>query len=177
MRSSNRASNDRPSTSNKRWMIRQVSLFKDLTDDHLDLVAEWARLVEYEKDEMIYQQGDPVDYLYGIVSGRVRVLLKHGDRLEPVETLHRGDYFGTASLLTNEPHSVTTQAVNDSILVKINKTDFEQMLKLIPELAIHLSTTLSRRLWSNCSQRVAPVAQLLPGSRAKRRPPDWDSCG
>lgn len=156
MRSSNRSSG-KPSASNKRWLIRQVSLFKDLTDDPLDQVAERARLVEYEKDEIIYQQGDPADFLYGIVSGRIRILIKQGDHLEPVEVLHRGDYFGIASLLTREPHSVTTQAANDSILVKIRRSDFEVILKQVPEIAIHLSTTLSRRL----RQREMPAKRVF----------------
>ena len=156
MRSSNRTP-DGPSTSNKRWLLRQVSLFKNLTDEHLGLVAERTRLVEYEKDEILYRQGDPADCLYGIVSGRIRILIRQGDRLEPVEILHRGDYFGIASLLTNEPHSVTTQAANDSILFKIRKPDFEEILKRVPEIAIHLSTTLSRRL----RQREAPAKRVF----------------
>lgn len=145
MRSSSR--NHGQPASNKRWLIRQVSLFKDLTEEQLAFVDEHSRLVEFEKDEFIYRQGEPADCLYGIASGRVRILLRHGtDPSETAEILHRGDYFGTASILTNEPHSVTTQAGNDSILLKIKKADFETLLKKIPQMAIHLSTTLSRRL-------------------------------
>ncbi|MBI3318351.1 MAG: patatin-like phospholipase family protein [Candidatus Omnitrophica bacterium] len=127
--------------------MRQISLFSNLTDSQLAFIAERSRLAEYEKDESVYAQGDPPDSFYGLVSGRVRVFAKSpSGKQETLEILHRGDYFGMISLLTNEPHSVTTQAMNDSILVKIKRPDFEAMLKEIPELAIHLSTTLSRRL-------------------------------
>lgn len=147
-----------PTAGNKRWLLRQISIFAGLAQQQIDLVADHARIVEYEKDEIIYAQGTPPDCFYGLVSGRVRVFTgplsgKH----ETLEVLHRGDYFGMTSILTNEPHSVTTQAVNDSILVKIKRPDFEQILKLIPEVAIHLSTTLSRRL----RQKDLPVKRVF----------------
>lgn len=147
-----------PTAGNKRWLLRQISVFAGLTQQQLDLLADRARIVEYEKDEVIYAQGTPPDCFYGLVSGRVRVFIgpltgKH----ETLEVLHRGDYFGMTSILTNEPHSVTTQAINDSILVKVKRPDFEQILKLVPEVAIHLSTTLSRRL----RQKDLPVKRVF----------------
>lgn len=135
------------STSNKRWLLRQISIFSQLTDEKLGLVAVRSRLSEYEKEEVIYAQGDPPDAFCAIVSGRVRIFVKlSGGKEETLEVLHRGDYFGTISLLTHEPHSVTAQALNDSILLKIKRADFEAVLKEVPEVAIHLSTSLSRRL-------------------------------
>jgi NTE family protein len=132
---------------NKRWLLRQISLFTSLTESQIELVAAHCRIAEYAKEEFIYRQGDPADAFYGLVSGRVRVFVRHGsENQETLEVLHPGDYFGTISILTNEPHSVTTQAINDSILIKIKRPDFEMLLKQIPEMAIHLSTTLSRRL-------------------------------
>ncbi len=132
---------------NKRWLLRQISLFTPLSETQLDLVAASCRIVEYEKEEFIYRQGDPADAFYGLVSGRVRVFVRHGsEKQETLEVLHPGDFFGTVSILTNEPHSITTQAINDSIFVKIKRPEFEALLRQIPEMAIHLSTTLSRRL-------------------------------
>ncbi len=139
---------ERPGVSNnKRSLLRQISIFANLTNAQIDFVATRSRLVEYEKDEIIYKQGDPPDAFYGLISGRVRVFAKSpGGKDTPLEVLHRGDYFGTISLLTNEPHSVTAQAINDSILLKVRRPEFDAILKEIPEVAIHLSTTLSRRL-------------------------------
>jgi NTE family protein len=63
-----------------------------------------------------------------------------------LEYLHRGKYFGIISLLTGDPHSVTARALNDSLLLMIKKDDFDFILRKIPQLAIDLSQTLSRRL-------------------------------
>jgi NTE family protein len=63
-----------------------------------------------------------------------------------LEYLHRGKYFGIISLLTNETHSVTSQAINDCAVLVIPKDDFDFLLQNIPHLAIDLSRSLSRRL-------------------------------
>ena len=157
MRSAHSGSHPHAPT-NKRWLLRQISVFTPLSDKQLDLVASRCRVAEYEKDETIYRQGDPADAFYGLVTGRVRVYVEHtGEKQETLEVLHPGDYFGTISILTNEPHSVTAQAINDSILVKIKRTDFELLLKQLPEVAIHLSMTLSRRL----RQKDLPVKRVF----------------
>ncbi len=132
---------------NKRWLLQQIPLFASLSDSQLDFIGGLSRVVEHEKDEIIYTQGDPPDAFYCLISGRVRATVRTpSGKQEALDNLHRGDFFGMTSLLTNEPHSVTTQAINDSILLKIRRQDFEQILKEIPDVAIYLSTTLSRRL-------------------------------
>ncbi len=138
---------DPPGSTNKRWLLRQISLFANLSDAYLDFIAARSRLVEYEKDEIIYSQGDPPSALYCLVSGRIRAFTRNpSGKQETLDVLQRGEYFGMISLLTSEPHSVTTQALNDSIILRIKQADFDTILKEMPELAIHLSTALSRRL-------------------------------
>ena len=137
----------RPGGSSKRWLLQQIPVFANLSDSQLDFIGGLSRVVEYERDETIYTQGDPPDAFYCLISGRVRAVVRSSSgKGETIEILHRGEFFGMTSLLTNEPHSVTTQALNDSILLKIRRTEFEQILKDIPDVAIYLSTTLSRRL-------------------------------
>lgn len=149
---------ERSGAHSKRLLLRQIPLFSNLTDIQIDLIASRSRLTEYEKGETIYIQGGPPDAFYGLISGRVQVSAPGiSGKTEVIEVLHRGDHFGTVSLLTNEPHSVTTQALNDSILFKIKQADFDAILKEIPEVAIHLSTSLSRRL----RQRDFPSKQVF----------------
>jgi len=155
---SSREPEERSRTTQKRALLRQISLFSDVNESQLEFIAGRCRLAEYEKEEVIYRQGDPPDALYGLVSGRVRVFVQGPQNTEEtLEVLHRGDYFGTISLLTNEPHSVTAQAINDSILIRVKRADFEAILREVPSIAIHLSTTLSRRL----RQRELPAKKVF----------------
>ena len=147
-----------PSLVNKPRLLKQLPLFAGLTERELALVAERARLVDVGKDEVVYAEGDPPDALYVVVTGRARIFTHGGTgREETLEYVHRGDYFGVISLLTQQPHTVTVKAVNDCLLLKIRQPDFDLLLKEIPSLAVHVSRTLSRRLSQKRQTRARQV--------------------
>jgi NTE family protein len=124
-----------------------LPLFSELNRAERELIAKRSYLSEYKKDQVIYYEGQPPDAFYYLVTGRVRIFTKDDKGQENnLEYLHRGKYFGIISLLTGEPHSVTAITLNDSIILKIEKKDFDFLLRKIPKLAIDLSLTLSRRL-------------------------------
>ncbi len=132
---------------NKESTVRQLPLFSQLKAQEIELITERSSLVEYKKNQIIYHEGDPPDAFYCIVTGRVKIF-----NLDPMGTenlleyLHRGKYFGIISLLTGEGHSVNAEVINDSLILKIQKEDFNLILNKIPKLAIDLSQMLSRRL-------------------------------
>lgn len=143
---------------NKRRILKQLPLFAGLTEPELGRVAERARLMDVGKDEIVYAEGDPPDALYVVVTGRARIFTHSGaSREETLEFVHRGDYFGVISLLTQQPHTVTVKAVNDCILLKIRQPDFDLLLSEIPSLAVHVSRTLSRRLSQKRRERARSV--------------------
>ena len=55
-------------------------------------------------------------------------------------------HFGIVSILTGENHSMNFEALNDSIVLKISKADFHEILNSIPQLGLRLSQSLSRRI-------------------------------
>lgn len=131
----------------KEFNIKELPFFSGLSKAELAVINAKAQIMEYRKGQIIYEEGSCPSAFYCIISGRVEIYTKDktGGRLI-LEYLHRGKYFGIISLLTNEPHSVTSEALNDCVILVIKKDDFDFVLKGIPRLAIDLSRTLSRRL-------------------------------
>lgn len=129
------------------FILRDIPLFADLSEEEYLLVTQKSSLREYGKGEIIYREGSPADAFYCIILGRALVYTQdqYGHEVE-LEYLHRGKYCGIISLLTNEPHSVSVRAVNDCVIMVIPKEDFDFILNKIPRLAISMSQTLSRRL-------------------------------
>lgn len=131
----------------KLYFISQIPLFSHLSWVQRRTIADKAYTVEYKKGQMLYRQGDPPDSLYCLVTGRGTAFITNPDGSEEIlEYLYRGVHFGIISLLTGDPHSVSVRAINDSIVLKINKPDFDYILKSIPKLSIHMSRALTRRL-------------------------------
>ena len=132
---------------NKDLVLKEIPLFSGLSNRQREIIKARSAIVEYKKGEIVYHEGAPTSGMYCVVLGRVVIFTQdaYGNK-KVLEYLHRGKYFGIISLLTNESHSVSVQAINDCMLLVINKEDFDFILKKVPSLAIDLSRTLSRRL-------------------------------
>ena len=131
----------------KEFLIKEMPLFSQVSAKELAVILERSEAREYKKGELIYAEGAAPSAFYCIISGRVLVYTLGQDKQRnELEYLHRGKYFGIISLLTNEPHSVSAEAINDCLILVVQKDDFDFLLQAIPSLAVDLSRTLSRRL-------------------------------
>ncbi len=59
--------------------------------------------------------------------------------------LKRGSYFGEMSLLTGEPRAATVVALEDSVLLELDRAAFAHMFVSNPGLARQLSSLLAQR--------------------------------
>lgn len=130
----------------KLFIINQLPLFANLPAPDKKFIAGLSLIEEYKKGDIVYKDGSPPDALYCVITGRLKAYAAENDKIEVLEYFKRGRYFGIISILTGEPHSVTVQAVNDSIILKIPKEPFDKLLKRIPALAMHFSQMLLRRI-------------------------------
>ncbi|PIQ84238.1 MAG: hypothetical protein COV75_03230 [Candidatus Omnitrophica bacterium CG11_big_fil_rev_8_21_14_0_20_63_9] len=135
-----------PRPEDKVVILKRVPVFASCTDDQLHLIADRTRLVEYKKGELVYREGDAAEAFYVLSSGRLRVFSHSGAEEKTFAILHNGDSFGEISLLTGEVHSATVQALNDTLVLELQKKDFDDVINRIPSLVLHLSRMLSKRL-------------------------------
>ncbi len=135
---------------NKYSLVDSLPVFSDLSLFQKILVASSCHVVEFEKGEHVYEEGDAPDHFFCVVSGRVEIYHPAGKtrtgRKFMLEVIRKGDYFGLISSLTGKPHTVSARALNDSVVLRINNRNFSRILNKIPALAIKLSRSLSRRL-------------------------------
>jgi NTE family protein len=127
-------------------ILQRVPVFVSCTDEQLHFIADRTRLVEYKKGEFIYREGGIAEAFYIISSGRLRVFTQADGREQTLVVLHNGDSFGEISLLTGETHSAHVQAINDTLVLQLEKRDFDAVINRIPALVLYLSRLLSKRL-------------------------------
>ncbi|NQT21899.1 MAG: patatin-like phospholipase family protein [Candidatus Omnitrophica bacterium] len=134
----------------KFFLVSSQPLFEGLSDKEKTFIANRSQLAEYNKNDVIYREGQRKDFLYIIISGRISLF--HPESTDPskekltVEILRKGDYCGIISLFSARPHSVSAKVLNDARILKIDQRSFKEILSEIPRLAVHFSRTLSRRL-------------------------------
>lgn len=131
----------------KKDLLKQHPLFESLGWWQLRTVSKQAHIVEVEKGEVIIHEGQPGDAFYLVVSGRCEAFtrLKSG-RNRVFEHYLNGDSFGEMPLLSGETHWCSVRALNDSLLLKISKDDFDDIVDKNPDISRELSARLARRI-------------------------------
>jgi len=132
---------------NRFYLIRQIPVFSECNWFDIQKIVHKAIINEYRKGDIISQEGNPPDYFYCLVSGRVQAYSGgFGKVKDNIDYIHRGMYFGIISTFTGENHSMTFEAMNDSVVLKIPKDDFKEILKKVPKLGLVFSKSLSKRM-------------------------------
>jgi len=135
---------------NRFAIVKQLPIFSKLNWFEIKRVALNSTVVEFQKGDIIYRQGQPPDALYCLVSGRLQAYTVNPEgEKENLEFIHRGKHFGIISLLTGEKHSLNFVAINDSVVLKIAYDEFHSILKDMPHLGLEFSHSLSRRVRRN----------------------------
>jgi CRP-like cAMP-binding protein len=127
--------------------LRQVPLFKNLTEPDLEFIQRRIRLESYRRNDVIFWQGEPVGVFFVIKSGVIAVtnLLKDGTT-NLLAYLEQGDFFGEGGLLTGRNASATITAFTPVEVLTLKKDDFYSLLSRNSEISIELARVLARRL-------------------------------
>jgi NTE family protein len=132
---------------NRLNLVKQIPIFAKLNWFELQKISRKSIVVEFRKGDTICKEGSPPDFFYCLLSGRLKAYtMNPNGQKENIEFIHRGMHFGIISILTGENHSLNFEAINDSVILKIDKDDFQALLKSIPHLGIELSHSLSKRV-------------------------------
>ena len=102
----------------------------------------------FNKDAVIFLQGDLAYGMYDILSGSVGIYVAYGTKNETQLTVLRaGDFLGEMGLIENYPRSATAVALEDGTeLREIGDREFADYFKGQPERLLAIMRQLSQRL-------------------------------
>lgn len=127
--------------------LRNVTLFSQLRDSDLELLAPLFTERNYERNRVIRFAHDPCDAFYIVLTGQVKVMLISEDGREVVLSLVRaGDFFGEMTLLDDEPYAASVIAMEDSRLLMLRRDEFRRSIRELPEMSFGLLRALAGRL-------------------------------
>lgn len=129
--------------------LRGMSLFKELSARELREVDELLHERTYQKDEIIFDEGDVGLGLFIVVSGRVKVVSSHTPLQQLAPEFCCGDFFGEMSLFDEEPRSARVIAAEPALVAALFRTEFFSLLEsnrsIGAKILFELSRTVVRR--------------------------------
>ena len=133
--------------------LKQVPLFTYLTGPELNLLMASGVRRKFPSKNIVFQEGEPGDFLLVILSGKVKVLLSGKEGQEFILTmLGPGNFFGEMALLESAPRSATVVIVEASEFFRIEKQAFADLLANHPDIALKILKGLSQRLRKTTEQ-------------------------
>jgi uncharacterized membrane protein len=143
-------------------ILRHVPLFALLDDEELAVLAEQVELENFRARQRIYRLHDPAGYANVVVSGAVQVTTIDDDHQDVVVAQPGiGEFFGLASMLEQTPHQTNAVAVDDTLCLKVDRSDIFALLQQKPHAGMDMLTVLGREV-HNTQQLVRVRASRNP---------------
>lgn len=122
-------------------ILRQAGLFATTPGRVLAGVASRLEEVPFTAGEVLIAAGAVEGWLLVLVEGEVEIIRTDGRvRVGPVDTI------GELSVLDPGPRIADVVALTDGLALRLAKEDFDEALRLRPEIAAGIITALARRL-------------------------------
>src|SRR5213594_2004584 len=143
-------------------ILKRVPLFSLLDEEETAVLADQVELKTFAPRQRIYKMSDPSGQGYVLVSGRVRITTVDEDHQEViVDEPGYGEFFGFASMLEQTPHQTTAIALEETVVLEVDRNDIAVLLQRKPLAGMDMLTVLGRQFHG---------AQQLVRVRANRHP-------
>jgi CRP-like cAMP-binding protein len=146
-------------------LLANSPFFASLSDGERGQVQK--RLVQrrYDKDEFLFFEGDPAEWLVFVARGRIK-MIKHSEsgRETILATFGPGQIVGEVGVLVGDFYPATAQALEPSSTLNLHRAEYVQMVRTHPDLAWALIIELGHRL-----QRGHETIRSLAVEKVERR--------
>ena len=143
-----------------------VPLLASLRKEDRAALEPLCRVRDYDKNDSIFQEGDPADRIHLIVKGRVKIVKAAGIRDVIIEILGDGEPAGAVAVFERRPFPASAIALEPSTILSIPEREFFALLERRPEMVRQLLAGLTMRLMA-VNKRIADMTGSAE-SRAAR---------
>lgn len=131
----------------KKLCISIVPIFNHLQYDEMLEIVKTSNTKTYCKGEMIFRAGEPSEHLYIVHKGQVKIYrLSDSGKEQLIRIMEPGDFMGELALFTNESLTSYAEAIKDTEICTIHKSDMKEMLLANPSISLKILEVFSKRL-------------------------------
>ncbi len=162
------------------WCMAEVDIFADLSATEMEAIAAAAPMKSYSAGDLLYSPHQPVEALFILKNGRVRIFRVAPDgRAFTTALITPGTIFGDMVLLGQQMHDNFAEALDDVVVCVMARADVHRFLLSDPRIALRIAEILGNRVaelerrlsdtvFKSVPQRVAATLCLLAGEQQKR---------
>jgi CRP/FNR family transcriptional regulator, cyclic AMP receptor protein len=149
-------------------VLAQSGIFQGLSEDAVEPVASRLEMLTLPRGRVIFNEGEPGDSLYIVVTGKIKLSRRSPDGRENVlAVMGPSDQFGELSVFDPGPRTATATAVTDVKLARMPQSVLRPWIEAHPEIGEQLLRVLARRLRRTNDSLADLVFSDVPGRVAK----------
>jgi CRP/FNR family transcriptional regulator, cyclic AMP receptor protein len=128
-------------------VLAKFSLFRDLDDNELDKIVDISISREWKKNSHIFMQGDPLENVYFINEGKVKVYKSDANgREQIVAILKKGEMFPHVGFFRKGGYPGYSEVLEQASIVVVPISQFEKVLVDNPHLSIKVFKVLGEKI-------------------------------
>ena len=131
------------STLEKILFLKSAPLFELFYSEELLEVAQIARQVEFKAGDILVEEDKPGECLYIIVNGEADATMSY---VGQVTQLGTRDVIGDIAIVSDVPHRATYTAKTDLTTLKIDRSEFWELMTEEPRVAFGIIKVLVQHL-------------------------------
>lgn len=130
-------------------ILSHLPLFQSVPPEQLALLLGGVSERRLAKGECLFRRGDPSTGFYMVVYGQVKLVIPSAQGLEKVvELIGPRQSLGEAVMFLGRPYPVTAEALEDTLLLRIDQAAVDRLLAEDASFARRMLAGLSVRLHS-----------------------------
>ena len=132
-------------------LLKAMPVFAGLSEKELLAIVDDFRLKEYQKDEIIFRQGDESREVYFVLKGKVRIFkISPGGDETSIAIFSTNDVIGELAALDQQPRSATAKAITAASLLTMAESRFLDALQTMPRFSLSIARMLAQKLrWTS----------------------------
>ncbi|HAQ07279.1 MAG TPA: Crp/Fnr family transcriptional regulator [Bacillus bacterium] len=128
-------------------VLSEFSLFRDLDDYELEKIVDISISREWKKNSHVFLQGDPLENVYFINDGKVKIYKSDANgREQIVAILKKGEMFPHVGFFRKGGYPGFSEVIEQASLVVVPISQFEKVLVENPQLSIKVFKVLGEKI-------------------------------
>jgi len=150
--------------------LQSTPLFKGLSDNDCESIAQQLTLRQYAAKSSIFYQGDDGNSLYVVKSGQIRIFINSTDGSETSVILcgRPGQIFGELAVIDGLTRSASAVALTKTAVYTLDRDTFRHLMGQYPLVALNFMGILSKKVRYNTNQ-MDSLASMDIGQRLARK--------
>ena len=132
---------------NIKKFLSNIFLFELLSEDQLDRLASFSKLIKVKKHELIFKEHEQATGFFIVVNGKLKIFKITSEQKEQIlHMVFPMDLIAEAAVFDNQTYPANCMALESSTLIKIYKDEFLKFILDNTQISFKMFHAYSKRL-------------------------------